>query len=87
MANVSFINESDAPTPTAKGTNNGPTENQVFANSVLDSLVVGKAAQVAFDEGDSVKGIKRALTSQAKSRSMNISYYQNGDNLFVRLKG
>lgn len=69
---VTFINESDAPAAEVKVTANA---NREFAAGLLAQIKLGdKAARVGLEEGDSVRGIKRALTevSNGLGRAVNV---------------
>lgn len=73
MANVTFINESDAPAaPVAKTKGNA---NQAFALDLLSQIKLGdKAARIGLEEGDSVRALKRAFTvvANGQNRAVNV---------------
>ncbi len=83
--NVTFINESDAPAVTVA--NKVPNKNQTFATDVLAQLVVGKAARLTLDAGDTTKALKRAFTTVGKATGVEVQTWNDPTNdrvLFVK---
>jgi hypothetical protein len=74
MAQVTIINESDAPARSSGGSK-GQTEAQIFARSLLQSMVAGKAARIGLEEGDNVRALKRAITSEANAQNTPVTYF------------
>jgi len=83
MAKVTIINESEAP---VRASNSVPNENQEFARNLLDSMVAGKAAQVGLDEGDNIRALKRAITTVANQRKIEVVQFLNEDKTVLTVR-
>ena len=83
MAKVTIINEADAP---AKASVSAPNENQEFARNLLDSMTVGKAAQVALDPTDNIRALKRAITTVANQRRTEVVQFLNEDKTVLTVR-
>ena len=86
MATYTIIDETEAPAAVTNAAGKAPNENQKFALTVLDQLKVGdKATKIEFEEGDSRRGIKRALTTMAAKNNLKVDHYEVNDILYVKL--